>query len=114
MANQLHEFTVQEAQNFSAYTSYEFEKKTMDGDDQIYTDWAAASIGPAKHLVIYATTGGLNDDLNIALKVDDTYGDWIELGAENLPLTISGLLVDRIKINSTAGNNDIIGVLSFH
>jgi hypothetical protein len=114
MANQLHEFTVQEAQNFSAYTSYEFEKQTMDGSAKEYTDWAAAAIGPAKHLVVYATTGGQNDDLNIALKVDDAYGDWIELGAENLPLTISGLLVDRIKIDSTSGDNDIIGVLSFH
>ena len=67
MANQLHEFTVQEAQNFSAYTSYEFEKQTMDGSAKEYTDWDAAA-----------------------------------------------LLVDRIKIDTTSGDNDIIGVLSFH
>jgi len=52
--------------------------------------------------------------MNIYLKIDGTYGDAIELGAENLPLTITGLLVDRIKIDTTSGNNDIIGVLSFH
>ena len=53
MANQLHEFTVQEAQNFSAYTSYEFEKQTMDGSALEYTDWAAAAIGPAKYTYFF-------------------------------------------------------------
>ena len=114
MANQLHEFTVQEAQNFTAYTSYEFEKQTMDGSAKEYTDWDAAAIGPAKSLTIYATTGGLDDDLNVYLKVDGSYGDAIELGAENLPLTITGLLVDRVKLDTTSGDDDIIGVLSFH
>ena len=114
MANQLHEFTVQEAQNFTADTSFEFEKQTMDGTALEYTDWSAAAIGPAKSLTVYATTGGLDDDMNIYLKVDGSYGDAIELGAENLPFTVTGLLVDRIKIDTTSGNNDIIGVLSFH
>ena len=116
MANQLHEFTVQEAQNFKAYTTYKYEKKTMDGDDVEYTDWTGSAFteGPAKHLIIFPATGGADDTMDIWLKIDDSYGDKIELDANDLPLTISGLLVDRVKINTTSGNNDIIAILSFH
>tara|TARA_R100000664_G_C2757224_1_gene145365 strand:+ start:449 stop:790 length:342 start_codon:yes stop_codon:yes gene_type:complete len=113
MANQLHEFTVQEAQNFKAYTTYKFEKKTMDGNEVPYTDWNAADYGPAKHLVIYAT-GGEDDDMLVYLQVGGSYGQGIELNANDLPLTISGLLVERVKIDTTSGNNDVISILSFH
>ena len=113
MANQLHEFTVQEAQNFSAYTSYAFEKITGNGSAQEYTDWNAAVFneGPAKHLLIYGT-GTTNDtDIEIYLKVGGAYGNKIEMEAGDLPLTISGLLVERVKISTT---NDTLAVLSFH
>ena len=114
MANQLHEFTVQEAQNFSAYTSYKYEKKTMDGDDVLYANWGTSTDGPAKHLVIFPATGGLDDTMDIWLEIDGSYGDKIELDANDLPLTITGLLVSRVKINTTSGNNDVIAILSFH
>ena len=114
MANQLHEFTVQEAQNYKAYTSYNFEKKTMDGSALEYTDWDAATYGPAKHLVIFPSTGGADDNMIVYLKVDGAYGTGIELDANDLPLTISALLVDRVKIDTTSGDNDVISILSFH
>ena len=114
MANQLHEFTVQEAQNFTAYTTYKYEKKTMDGNALEYIDWDAADYGPAKHLVIFPATGGSDDNMMVYLKVNGTYGDAIELDANDLPLTISGLLVDRVKIDTTSGNDDVIAILSFH
>ena len=111
MANQLHEFTVQEAQNFKAYTSYEFEKITGNNSDQEYTDWDAAAIGPAKHLIIYGLGTTDDTDIEIYLKIDGSYGDKIEMEAGDLPLTISGLLVDRVKISTT---NDVLAILSFH
>ena len=114
MANPLHTFTVQEAQNHSAYSTYKFEKKTMDGSAIEYVDWAAQDYGPAKHLTIFTTTGGTDDNMDIYLEVDGTYGPKIELDANDLPLTISGLLVDRVKIDTTSGDNDVIGILSFH
>jgi len=114
MANQLHKFTVQEAQNHSAYEAYKFEKKTMDGSAIEYADWAATTDGAAKHLVIFPTTGGADDTMDVYLKINGTYGDKIELDANDLPLTISGILVDRVKIDTTSGDNDVIGILSFH
>lgn len=114
MANQLHEFTVQEAQNFTAYSTYKYEKKTMDGSALEYTDWDADTEGPAKKLVIFPATGGADDNMDIYLKVNGSYGPKIELDANDLPLTIEGLLVDRVKIDTTSGNNDVIAILSFH
>ena len=41
-------------------------------------------------------------------------GEFINDELTTTPLTITGLLVDRVKLDTTSGNNDIIGVLSFH
>ena len=113
MANQLHEFTVQEAQNFSAYTTYAFQKITGNNSDQEYTDWSTAVFneGPAKHLIIYGLGTTDDTDIEIYLKIDGSYGNKIEMEAGDLPLTISGLLVDRVKISTT---NDTLAILSFH
>jgi hypothetical protein len=115
MANRgLHEFTVQEANNFSSYRSYESTKQTMNDSVKYFpsatTNWAN---NPAKKVVLYNDGTGDDTDYIINLKIagDADYGNNITLDAGDLPLTIEGLLIESIKIIST---DDVVACLSFH
>ena len=110
MADKLHGFTVQEAQNFNAFDSYKYEKKTMNGSAQEYADWTS---DPAKHIVVYGvgTADDTDTSVQLYLSGNDAYSTAIELNSADLPLVITGLLIDRVKID---GTDDVIGVLSFH
>tara|TARA_Y100000310_G_scaffold273977_1_gene289724 strand:+ start:733 stop:1065 length:333 start_codon:yes stop_codon:yes gene_type:complete len=110
MADKLHGFTVQEAQNFNAYDSYKYQKITMDTSAKPYADW---STDPAKHIVVYGVGTADDTDTSIELYLSGgaDYSTAIELNSADLPLIITGLLIDRVRIT---GTNDVIGVLSFH
>ena len=117
----LHEFTVQESQNHQTFLDYAVEEKTMDGNDQEYSDWSGDTgsfkKGPAKEILIYAAVGsGVDDTMHVYLKPTHTgaYGTGIKIDHSDLPLKISGMLIDRVKINTLTGDNDVIAILSFH
>ena len=115
-------FTVQESVNGQAYAEYKSEKLTMDNsvkyfpaeDDDGIT--VTATLGgwldkPAKKIVLYNDGTGDDTDYIINLYIDDAFGDNITLDAGDLPLTIEGLLIKKIKIIST---DDVVACLSFH
>jgi len=107
-------FTVQEATNSSAYTSYKFEEiNTGDSGSAVEgTDWAALA-QPAKEINIYDQAGATNDDtdIQITLKVNGSYGTAITIDTADLPFKVTGLLVDQVKIHAA---DDVFSILSFH
>ena len=64
----------------------------------------------------FKTTNADDDGitLNILVSGDSDYGESIVFAHDNLPLTIKGLLMDRIKLTGGGGDDDAITVLSFH
>lgn len=107
-------FTVQESVNSQAYTSYKFELETMDGNDQETADWSDTAEGPAKEILIYGTAGVPDDVFDIYLKINGTYGDAIRMDGGDMPFNVTGLMIDQVKLNTASGDNDVIGILSFH
>ena len=112
-----HGFTVQEATNLKVYNNYSAEKITCADNDTYAegTDWTGGSDGPAKEIMILNYTGDAAGVTTLSLKIAGTYGDEIELEFQDYPITISGLLIDRIKMKTASGTTDeVFTVISFH
>ena len=109
----LHKYTVAEASNLQVYEDYKFATITLNGTNAIEgTDWAN---NPAKEIVIFSKGAVADDDdVTVELKIAGSYGDDIVISHDNLPLTIKGLLIDRVKCTGGAGDDDVLSVLSFH
>ena len=123
----INRYTVQESNNlkvYENYSSYQLTTSATDAtdaaDNATYTfvegtDWIANGDGPAKKILIVPYTVEDNNIL-LQLKINGTYGDIIEFGDEDFPLTIDGLLIDQIRIESSGGTStdEVFEVLSFH
>ena len=112
-----HGFTVQEATNLKVYNNYSAEKITCADNDTYVegTDWEGGSDGYAKEIMILNYTGDAAGVTTLSLKIAGTYGDEIELEFQDYPITISGLLIDRIKMKTASGSTDeVFTVISFH
>ena len=109
----INKYTVQEATNLRVYEDYKFTTITLNGTNAIEgTDWAN---NPAKEIVIFSKGAVADDDdVTVELKIAGSYGDDIVISHDNLPLTIKGLLIDRVKCTGGAGDDDVLSVLSFH
>ena len=109
----LHKYTVVEASNLQIYEEYKFTTITLNGTNAIEgTDWADS---PAKEVVIFSKGSVADDDdVTVELKVKGSYGDDIVISHDNLPLTIKGILIERVKCTGSSGNDDVLSVLSFH
>ena len=113
-----HGFTVQEATNLQVYNNYSFVTITVDDDDTVNngTDWLSSGDGVAKEVTIIPYSGDAAAVIKIWLKIAGSYGDAITVKFDDFPLTINGLLIDQIKIQSDSGSGtaEVFEVLSFH
>ena len=123
-------FTVQESNNlkiYENYSSYQLTTSATDAtdaaDNATYTfvegtDWATSGDGPAKKILIVPYIVEDNNIL-LQLKINGSYGDIIEVGDEDFPITIDKMLVDRIKMASSDGTggggaNEVFTIIAFH
>ena len=113
-----HGFTVQEATNLKVYKNYSSVTITVDDNntDNNGTDWTTSGDGPAKEVTIIPISGTAGDTIKVALKIDGSWGDDITIKFDDFPLTINGLLIDQIRIESSGGTStaEVFEVLSFH
>ena len=116
--NPLHKFTVAEASNLQVYENYSFVTITVDDDDTVNngTDWLTSGDGPAKEVTFIPYSGTAGDAIKVALKIGGSWGDDIVVLFDDFPMTINGLLIDQVRIESSGGTStaEIFGVLSFH
>ena len=117
----LQAFTVQEATNFEAYTSWNHQTVDVSGDsvDDGVSATYITSANPAKKVVIYSRGGAVDasDSITITLNGESGAGKPIIVDGENLPFTITGLTITSLSFtipdgDTTAG--EVIDILSFH
>jgi hypothetical protein len=110
MANKgLHAFTVQEATNYSAFSSWNYEE--IDQSDS-----------PAKKVVIYndpdvagvSITDG-SDIVTIILNGESATKKKIKIDTGDLPFTLTGLSITSLSLtNAGGGGSESLALLSFH
>ena len=118
----LHAFTVQEATNYEAYTSWNYEARTLTSTSYAAegTSTYITSTNPAKKIVIYekpgdAVAADANETLTLKLNGDTDTGKEIVIEKGNLPFTISGLTITSLVFKSSdITGNDSFSILSFH
>ena len=113
-----HGFTVQEATNLQVYKNYSFVTITVDDDDTVNngTDWLSSGDGVAKEVTIIPISGTAGDTIILELQIGGSWGDDITVLFDDFPITINNLLIEQIRIQSSAGTStaEVFGVLSFH
>ena len=118
----LQAFTVQEATNFEAYTSWNFQAFDVSGDaidDPGVTSTYITSDNPAKKVVLYDRGAELNnsDDISITLNGETDSNKVIIVNGNNLPFTLSGITITSLKITIPDGDTDsseLLGLISYH
>jgi hypothetical protein len=117
----LHEFTVQEARNFVAFGSWNYENITgIAGDTNYHDSTYITSIEPAKKVVIYmepGDTASLESDDVITIKINGNTatGKEVKIDAGDLPFTLTGLTITSLALKtSDADSGEALSVLSFH
>ena len=114
----LHKYTVQESNNLQVYENYSSVTITVDDDnaDNNGTDWTTSGDGLAKEVTIIPISGTAGDTIKVALKINGSWGDDITVKFDDFPMTINGLLIDQIRIESSGGTStaEVFEVLSFH
>ena len=104
----LHKYSSEEAVNIKVYEEYKWESKLADGADNAYVDWTA---NPAKSITVYATGTGDDVATEVTLTCKGIAGTPIIMEAEDFPLVIEGLLIERVSIK---GTDDTFAILSLH
>ena len=118
----LHAFTVQEASNFEAYTSWNYESTDVSGDtidDPGVTSTYITEVNPAKKVILYDKGGLLEatDSISITLNGETDANKVIIVDGSNLPFTLSGLTITSFKITIPDGDtttSEELGLISFH
>jgi archaellum component FlaF (FlaF/FlaG flagellin family) len=115
----LHAFTVQEATNYEAYTSWNHQTADVSGDSVAVTSTYITAANPAKKVVIYSRGGAVDaaDSITITLNGESGTGKPIIVDGENLPFTITGLTITSLSFTIPDGETDadeVIDILSFH
>ena len=119
MATQpLYKYTVQESNNLQVYENYSSEQLTCATSYvELTTDWATSGDGPAKEILIVPySTNDATDVISLKLYIngESDYGDEIKLLYNDYPLTVDGILIDRIEMKSDEGTDEIFTIISFH
>tara|TARA_R100000664_G_C2748244_1_gene135699 strand:- start:1612 stop:1971 length:360 start_codon:yes stop_codon:yes gene_type:complete len=112
----LHEFTVQEANNFDAYTDWNYEVLDMSGTD---TATYITEANPAKKIVLYVVPGAattLEAADVLSLTINGKGGSSvIDIDAGDLPFTLTGVLMTSLSVATSDGTaGDTVSLLSFH
>jgi len=114
----LHKYTVAEASNLQVYENYSSVTITVDDDDTDNngTDWTTSGDGLAKEVNIIPISGTAGDTIKVALKINGSWGDDIQVLFDDFPITINNILIERIRIESSGGTSaaEVFEVLSFH
>ena len=111
----LNRYTVAESNNLLVYENYSSEQITCATSYVEGTDWLGAGDGPAKEvLIVPYSTNDATDVISLKLKIKGTYVNEIKLKYDDYPLTISGILMDRIEMKSDEGTDEIFTIVSFH
>ena len=122
MANKgLHAFTVQEATNYSAFSSWNYEEIDQD-DTAAHASTYITSKSPAKKVVIYndpdvdgvSITDG-SDIVTITLNGETDAQKLIKIDTGDLPFTLTGLSITSLSLtNAGGGGSESLALLSFH
>ena len=110
-------FSIQEATNLKVHQDYSSEQITCATSYVEGTDWGSSGDGPAKEILIVPySTNDATDVISLKLKTHgaSSYGDEIKLLYNDYPLTVDGILVDRIEMKSDEGTDEIFTIISFH
>ena len=122
MANKgLHAFTVQEATNYSAFSSWNYEEIDQS-DTAAHSSRYITSKSPAKKVVIYndpdvagvSITDG-SDIVTIILNGESATKKKIKIDTGDLPFTLTGLSITSLSLtNAGGGGSESLALLSFH
>ena len=118
----LQEFSTQESVNFGAYTDWNWEILDLSTDETDVTSTYIVADNPAKKIVLYVepTITGIssldvNDLLTITLNGETASNKKIKIDPNDLPFTLTGILLTSFAIQSKTGeSSDSIALLSFH
>ena len=118
----LQEFSTQEATNFQAYTDWNWEILDLSADETDVTSTYIVADNPAKKIVLYVEptiTGvsslDVNDLLTMTLNGKTDSQKKIKIDPNDLPFTLTGILLTSFAIQSKTGeSSDSIALLSFH
>ena len=118
----LQEFSTQESVNFGAYTDWNWEILDLSVDDTDDTSTYITGNNPAKKIVLYVepTITGVsslqvNDVLTMTLNGKTDAQKKIKIDPNDLPFTLTGILLTSFAIQSKTGAvSDSVALLSFH
>ena len=118
----LQEFSTQEAVNFEAYTDWNWEILDLSVDDTDDTSTYITATNPAKKIVLYVepTITGVSslqvdDVLTMTLNGETAANKKIKIDPNDLPFTLTGILLTSFAIQSATGNTaESVALISFH
>ena len=118
----LQEFSTQEATNFHAYADWNWEILDLSTNETDVMSTYVTVDNPAKKIVLYVepTVTGIssldvNDLLTITLNGETAVNKKIKIDPNDLPFTLTGILLTSFAIQSKTGTtSDSIALLSFH
>ena len=118
----LQEFSTQESVNFGAYTDWNWEILDLSADETDVTSTYIVANNPAKKIVLYVepTVDGISsldvdDLLTMTLNGKTDAHKKIKIDPNDLPFTLTGILLTSFAIQSKTGaSSDSVALLSFH
>ena len=118
----LQEFSTQESVNFGAYVDWNWEILDLSTDETDVTSTYIVANNPAKKIVLYVepTITGVSslevdDLLTMTLNGETAANKKIKIDPNDLPFTLTGILLTSFAIQSKSGAvGDSIALLSFH
>ena len=118
----LQEFSTQEAVNFEAYTDWNWEILDLSNDETDDTSTYITATNPAKKIVLYVepTITGVSslqvdDVLTMTLNGETAVHKKIKIDPNDLPFTLTGILLTSFAIQSATGNTaESVALISFH
>ena len=118
----LQEFSTQESVNCGAYTDWNWEILDLSADETDDTSTYITADNPAKKIVLYVepTITGVSslevdDLLTMTLNGKTDSQKKIKIDPNDLPFTLTGILLTSFAIQSKTGiASDSVALLSFH
>jgi hypothetical protein len=118
----LQEFSTQEAVNFEAYTDWNWEILDLSVDETDDTSTYITETNPAKKIVLYVepTITGVSslqvdDVLTMTLNGKTDAQKKIKIDPNDLPFTLTGILLTSFAIQSATGAAaESVALISFH
>jgi len=116
----LHAFTVQEATNYEAFTSWNYEELDMDGTPASSDATYITSVNPAKKVVLYTSpiagdAVDAGDTFTLTINGETAANKKIVIAFEHLPFTLTGLTITSLNIEpNNEDATEELALLSFH